>query len=437
MNPSDSSKDKPSWGQLFRPEAVAEQQDRWLGTVLLAPKLSHVVYTGTAVVLVAGLIALFSFGEYTQKARMSGWLAPERGLIQVVASQAGVLTQVLVEEGDQVEAGAPLAVLSAERQSGAVGATQGEVVRALRARRDSLLAERVRHQSLFAEQAAAQETRMSIMADEDRFLEQEFELMRSRLALAEASAARLRDLRQRELATDAALGDAEQARLDQALALQTLERQRTTLARARIEVKAAQAEAPLREALQLAEIDRAVAALEQEIAEAEAQREIVISAPSTGVVTALRASVGGSLHPAESLMTLVPADAPLEARLYGPSRSIGFVRPGQRVLLRYEAYPHQKFGVYEGVVKSVSRATVGVAEFTMQTAATDLSSNPAPVEPVYRVTVQLASQSALAYGELVPLQPGMTLEADVLIETLRIYEWVLDPLYSLVGRGSA
>jgi len=73
----------------------------------------------------------------------------------------------------------------------------------------------------------------------------------------------------------------------------------------------------------------------------------------------------------------------------------------------------------------------------MQTAATDLSSNPAPVEPVYRVTVQLASQSALAYGELVPLQPGMTLEADVLIETLRIYEWVLDPLYSLVGRGSA
>ena len=61
-------------------------------------------------------------------------------------------------------------------------------------------------------------------------------------------------------------------------------------------------------------------------------------------------------------MTLVPAGARLEARLYGPSRAIGFVRPGQRVLLRYEAFPHQKFGQYEGVVRSVSRSTVGPAE---------------------------------------------------------------------------
>ena len=61
-------------------------------------------------------------------------------------------------------------------------------------------------------------------------------------------------------------------------------------------------------------------------------------------------------------MTLVPAGARLEARLFGPSRSIGFVRPGQRVLLRYEAYPYQKFGSYEGVVKSVSRTTVGPGE---------------------------------------------------------------------------
>ena len=61
-------------------------------------------------------------------------------------------------------------------------------------------------------------------------------------------------------------------------------------------------------------------------------------------------------------MTLVPAGALLEARLYGPSRAIGFVRPGQRVLLRYDAYPHQKFGHYAGTVTAVSRATVSPGE---------------------------------------------------------------------------
>jgi membrane fusion protein len=132
-------------------------------------------------------------------------------------------------------------------------------------------------------------------------------------------------------------------------------------------------------------------------------------------------------------MTLVPAGAELEARLHGPSRAIGFVRPGQRVRLRYEAFPYQKFGQYEGAVKSVSRSTVGPAELGGSDGA---QPGPVPGEPVYRVTVELARQTATAYGEEVPLQPGMRLEADVLIETRRVYRWVLDPLYSLTGGGA-
>ena len=58
-------------------------------------------------------------------------------------------------------------------------------------------------------------------------------------------------------------------------------------------------------------------------------------------------------------------------------------------------------------------------------------------DALYRVTVTLAAQTARAYGEIAPLQPGMQLQADVLIETRRLYEWILDPLYSLTGRGDA
>jgi membrane fusion protein len=42
----------------------------------------------------------------------------------------------------------------------------------------------------------------------------------------------------------------------------------------------------------------------------------------------------------------------------------------------------------------------------------------------------------IAYGEAVPLQPGMQLEADVLMGTRRLYQWVLDPLHSLTGGGA-
>ena len=56
-------------------------------------------------------------------------------------------------------------------------------------------------------------------------------------------------------------------------------------------------------------------------------------------------------------------------------------------------------------------------------------------EPVYRITVELARQTVTAYGEALPLQAGMTLEADIALERRRLYEWVLDPLYTVTGRG--
>jgi membrane fusion protein len=423
---------------LFRPEAVAEQRARWLGSVLVVPRPSYTLMTGVAVAVVAGVIGLVAFGEYTRKARLTGLLAPERGLIQIVAPLSGVLTQVQAQEGLEVPAGTTLAVLSAERRSEALGATQGEVVRALRSRHDSLVAERERHRALFAAQVAAQGARLDVIAAELGALDAELGLQRERVALADRTLARQRELQARGLVVEQDIRRAEEDALDQRLALQTLERQRTTLDRTRLELLAEREEAPMREALQLAEIERQAAEIEQALAEAEAAREVMIVAPETGTLTAMRAVAGGGVAAADTLMTLVPAGARLEARLYGPSRAIGFVRPGQRVLLRYDAYPHQKFGQYAGTVTSVSRATVSATELAGLPASAD-ARGPATGadQSLYRVTVALDAQTANAYGAAQPLQPGMTLQADVLIETRRIWQWVLDPLHALRGGASA
>lgn len=420
---------------LFRPEAMAEQQDLWLGSVLLVPSLSHRLMVLAVAILVGGILGLIALGEYTRKVRLSGWLAPQHGLLQVVAPQSGVLTRVTAEEGQQVAGGEVLAVLSGERQS-ELGATQAEVLRALAARRGSLIAERDSHRALFERQAQSQTARLSVTKDEARGLAAEFDLQRQRLTLAERAADRARNLRGRGLSTDEDVQRAEESAFDQALALQALERHRASLDRSRAELQAEMAELPLRLDLQQAEIDRAIAQIEQELAEAEAARETVVTAPQPGTITALRATTGDAVSSAAPLMTLIPAGTLLQARLYGPSRDIGFVAPGQRVLIRYDAYPHQKFGQYEGIVRSVSRATVGAGELAETTAGAvpGLSTSG---QPVYRITVDLDVQNATAYDRPAPLQPGMTLQADVQIETRRLWQWVLDPLYSLRGGNPA
>ena len=125
----------------------------------------------------------------------------------------------------------------------------------------------------------------------------------------------------------------------------------------------------------------------------------------------------------------MPEHSRLEARLYAPSATIGFVRPGNLVQLRYQSFPYQKFGQHEGRVQSVSNNAVSSSELAGFTSA-DIP----PGEPVYAITVALTQQAVTAYGKQWPLQAGMRLDADVLQETRRLYEWVLEPLYSITGK---
>jgi membrane fusion protein len=132
-------------------------------------------------------------------------------------------------------------------------------------------------------------------------------------------------------------------------------------------------------------------------------------------------------------MSLVPAGSKLEAHLFSPSRSIGFLKPGQRVLLRYEAYPYQKFGNYEGVLTSISRSSMSPSELPAQVAGLTRLTGTS-TEPVYRLNVGLKSQTVNVYGKPVALQPGMLLAADVMIEKRRLGEWILDPVLRAAGR---
>ena len=187
----------------------------------------------------------------------------------------------------------------------------------------------------------------------------------------------------------------------------------------------------LRRETQLGTIKRDVFSVEQQLAEAESQRQVVITAPQDGVVTGIQTETGGSVSLNTPLIRRRALGSRAQSCLYGPSRAIGFVHAGQHVLLRYQAYPYQKFGVHDGVVTSVSKTAVNPAEFTQQLSG--LAAVYGPTEPGYRISVQLKKQTVLAYGVETPLQPGMQLDADVMIDNRRLIEWIFDPLFTITG----
>jgi membrane fusion protein len=131
----------------------------------------------------------------------------------------------------------------------------------------------------------------------------------------------------------------------------------------------------------------------------------------------------------QPLASLVPAASALEAHLLVPSRAIGFLREGQPVRLRLHAFPYQKFGQLTGVVQQVPGSPAKPDELS---AAAVVAVSAA--EALYRVKVRLDDTAMRAYGQAQPLRAGMSLDATVVLETRRLYEWILDPLYAITGR---
>ena len=167
-----------------------------------------------------------------------------------------------------------------------------------------------------------------------------------------------------------------------------------------------------------------LSSVEQRIAEINGRRAFVIRAPITGRVSALQASSGKLAEPNQLQLEIIPTST-LKAELLVPSRSIGFVRVGQPVGIRYDAFPYQNFGRYKGTITEIShniltRSDVSSGFITLE-------------EPVYRVTAALDRQDISAYGKSMPLQAGMLLKADVILDKRSLMQWVLDPLLSIKG----
>jgi len=411
---------------LFRPEVVEGRRQGWLGSIQLIRPVSFTVLTVFVVTTTVAVVSYLSFGEYTRKARVSGYLVPDSGVIRLVTPQPATVVERHVTEGQSVRQGDVLFVLSLERAT-LQGGTQAAVQQSLAARERSLQASSKQQALLQQTQSVALQRQISDMKRELAQLGTEADLQRERLGLAQQALARLESLRNDNFVSSAQVQTKAEEVLGLRAQLQGLERQGATKQREIGGLEAQLRELPLRTQTQLGEIDRDIAELVQKSAESEALTRIVIRAPQDGVMTSVLAERGQTATPATALASLVPADARLQAHLFAPSSAVGFVRSEQAVLLRYQAYPYQKFGHQAGHVMQVSRTPLQAAELASLAL-------PASNEPLYRITVSLDQQAVQAYGQAQPLAPGMQLDADVLLDRRRLIEWIFEPVLSITGR---
>ncbi|MGQ5524144.1 HlyD family secretion protein [Chitinimonas sp. PSY-7] len=405
--------------KLFRNEVYEHRSHNVFGRVILRQPRSFLYFSIIVTVLIVAVLCLLIFKDFTRKIKSNGTLVPDSGLVKIYPQQVGRVVTRHIKEGENVKAGQALFTLSSERHT-QLGSTVAMTVRSITERRISLNNELQTQTELFKKELSTQKQRLSDLGIQLFQLKEEVTGQKSRVALADATYKKYQELAKSNFAPDLQV----QQRADELLAqqgrLSALQRSigelESLIAAARSEVVAL----PLREVSKRSTLERHIATLDAEAAEYEARRELIITAPISGMVTSLQAEAGQVVNGDSSLASIIPTGSKLVAHFYAPSNAIGFVRTGQQVNLRYLAYPYQKFGQHAGLVSEISKSAINQKAQTGN-------------EALYRITVIPEKQTIRAYGNYENLMPDMAVEADILVDKRKIIEWILEPIFSIKG----
>ncbi|RZI61804.1 MAG: HlyD family efflux transporter periplasmic adaptor subunit [Rubrivivax sp.] len=407
---------------LFRKEAVEHRGQRLLGEVLLHVPAGARWVTLLVVLAFALLIGFLALGTYARKETVGGWLRPERGVIRVEAQSDGVVDSLHAAEGDLVARGAAIAALRLDGQldrgqtlSSRLLGDLGRERAQMEQQQEALRARFVAREARLKDQVQSFEAEIAQFRRQLETLDRRAELAQRQVSdqadLARQGYLSRRDADRLEDAALAVVATRESVRQDM------LERD-TALRNTRLELAGIGHE---RDAA-LAELGEKLASLDQRSTEATRRGQVMLVAPIAARVANVRVETGAAVKAGTLVADLLPADSALRAELFAPSRAIGFVKPGDEVRLRYDAFPYQKFGVGRGRVISVSRAAVDARELPMGISAQG---------PVYRVMVSLDQGLPGLEGTATALRAGMTLQADLVLEERRVVEYLFSPVLGL------
>ena len=413
----------PSQLLLFRQEVIDFQQhNRQWGQVALLQPLSTKIIIWFIAAAVSLFVAFLFFGQYARKETVIGYLTPAAGTAKIFAPQQGTFKEIYVKEGQQVEKDQPLLAVETSQI-----AANGEDVNV------SMLAALEAQRNLLTNQIAAEQERMKSeqarltaltggLMIEISELQAQIESQKEAVRVSRDIVSSVTELKAKGLISALEYAQRELAALGQKQKSNSLNQELAARQNQLTETRYSLEQLPTVMAGKIQSLRSELSTTEQRVAEISGRRAYVIRAPDAGRISTLQATVGQFADPRRPQMEIIPNNSALQAELFIPTRGIGFVKPGQEVRILYEAFPHQQFGTYGGRINEISQTILSRSD----------ASGPIELkEPAYRVIVALDRPDIDAYGKRIPLQPGMLLNADIILEKRSLLRWFLGPLLSV------
>jgi adhesin transport system membrane fusion protein len=394
------------------------------------------------------LIVWASLAHVDEVTRGEAKVIPSRQLQLVQSLDGGVVSEILVREGQEVERDQVLLKIDETRATSGVleSAAQGFALRARLARLRAIAEGAafqppppgesadekrivVEERRLYENRRTELETMLAINRQQLQQREQELGEMRARKASAERSL----DLGQQELAktrpllASGAVSEVDILRLDRDVARSRGEAEQASAQIARVEAAIGEAQRKIQETelvfrndarRELSDVLGKLNALNQgAVALTDRVDKSQIRSPVRGRVQRLLANtVGGVIQPGKDIVEIVPLDDTLVLEARVQPRDIAFIHPGQAATVKFSAYDFSVYGTMVAEVENISPDTV-----------VDERGNA-----YYLVRVRTRQAK---FDDRLPIIPGMTAEVDVLTGKKTVMSYLLKPV--LKGKAYA
>lgn len=414
---------------MFRQAAIDNHNMKWSGRALLLPGIPFWLITGLCLVFIVAFLTFIIAGTYCRRVNVTGEITSYPRAANVYSTVQGVVVKKFVTEGQVITAGTPIYQIDVSKS------TRGGVVSENQHR--NINGQLIRIGRIISRLQSSKQSTLLMLSNQKAQYTAAFERSTEILRRAQEGIRILKEnmenyrrykskglINKDQLTNQVALYYQQQNNLlglssqneQNALQISTLENQ--------IHTKATEFDN------QIYQMELERYELKKELLNIDAGGEIIVRALTKGRVDSLSVTVGQMVNVGDSLLQILPDKVDYYALvLWVPNDALPYISSGDRVNVRYDAFPVEKFGQFAGTVSVISKVPASPQEML-----TYQSAPKARLEadiPYYKLIVRPLKQSITYHGKSLSLENGMKAQSTLFLEKRKIYQWMLSPFYEM------
>lgn len=419
---------------MFRQEAIDNRKNKWRGRAIVLPGFSPGWVMALCLLFLFTFLTFITSATYTRRVNVIGEITTYPRPVSISSSVQGFVVKKFATEGQNVKKGDPIYQIDVSKstRNGVVSDNQRKEIEHQLARVDNIItrleASKKTTLNTLAKQKSQYTEAFKHSAEIIRRAEEGIRIMKQNMDNYRSYQSKGL-INKDQLTSQISLYYQQQNNL---LGLSS-QNEQNSLQIISLDSQLQTQAAEFDNRIYQMELERYE--LQKELLNTEVNGEIIIRSLTQGTIDSLSVTVGQMVNIGDSLLQVIPeVISSYYLVIWVPNDAVPYISIGDKLNVRYEAFPAGKFGQFAATIALISKTPASPQEMLTYQGAP--KNTPTSSIPYYKVMVKPEQQTVTYHSKSMPLENGMKAQSTLFLEERKIYQWMLSPFYDMKHSAS-